>query len=43
VGVYANIRRWEIVELRKLDVSHNCFKVIPEEMFLPLSELQVYP
>jgi Leucine-rich repeat (LRR) protein len=30
---------WDVVELRKLDLSHNAFTALPEELFLPLSEL----
>ena len=30
---------WEVVELRKLDLSHNAFTALPAELFLPLSEL----
>jgi Leucine-rich repeat (LRR) protein len=31
---------WDIVALRKLDLSHNAFTSVPHELFLPLSELQ---
>ena len=31
---------WDVVELRKLDVSHNAFVDLPDELFVQLSELQ---